>query len=243
MTTDYSIIVPAYNEENYLPETLSSLEEAMAALPEFSGEIIVTDNNSTDRTAEIAEATGARVVFEEHRQISRARNVGAREACGRHLIFVDADTRISPLLLKKTLATLESGTICGVGTTVQFDGELNFTAKCALKAWIFLSKTLKWACGAYVFCTREAFQGTGGFDEKYYVSEEIHFSNALRLWGKRKGKTIVILDEPIITSSRKMEWYNTWEIMRMLLGMLCHFRPLRNRAACHKMWYRRPGDD
>ena len=88
---DYSFIIPAYNEEAYLPKTLASLKDAMNAIGEFSGEIVVTNNNSTDCTAGIAEESGARVIFEKHRQISRARNAGAQEALGRYLIFIDSD--------------------------------------------------------------------------------------------------------------------------------------------------------
>lgn len=237
---DYSIIIPAYNEEEYLPETLTCLKESMNALSEFNGEITVTDNNSTDRTAAIAKEYGVRVVFEEHRQISRARNAGAKEALGRYLIFVDSDTTISPVLLKKTLRTLDSGKYCGGGTIVEFDEQLKFTTKCGVKFWVMLSRTFKWACGAYVFCTREAFIETGGFDERFYASEEIHISRALRRWGRKKGKRFVILEEPIITSSRKLRWYSTWELLIMTIGMLFSLKPLQNRKACFKMWYKHP---
>jgi len=243
MTVDYSIIVPAYNEEAYLPETLASLKESMAALSGLCGEIVVTNNNSTDRTAEIAEKAGARVIFEEHRQIARARNAGAKEASGRYIIFVDGDTRISPALLKKTLTALESEMYCGGGTIVESDGYLSPWAGCALKLWLFLSRTFKWACGAYVFCTREAFLETGGFDERYYASEEVYFSRALQLWGRKRGQNFVILEEPIITSNRKTEWYSEREMLFIILNMLFHFRPLRSREACHNLWYRRPDDD
>lgn len=237
---DYSIIIPAYNEEDYLPDTLASVKDAMKTLVQFSGEIIVTDNNSTDRTASIAEESGARVVFEEHRQISRARNRGGEIANGRYLIFIDGDTRISPKLLKITLEKLESGRYCGGGTIPEFDGPLTFAAKFFLNYWIFLSRTFKWACGAYVFCTQEAFIETGGFDERFYASEEIYFSRALRRWGWKKGKLFVILEEPIITSNRKIEWYNSREFLLMFIGMLRHFKPLQNRDACYKMWYHHP---
>jgi glycosyltransferase involved in cell wall biosynthesis len=237
---DFSFIIPAYNEEAYLPKTLASLKDAMLTLDEFRGEIVVANNNSTDRTAAIAEASGARVIFEKHRQISRARNAGAQEALGRYLIFIDSDTTISPVLLKKTLTALGSGAVCGGGTIVEFDGHVPFLAKFALIVWLILSRTFKWACGAYVFCTREAFVETGGFDERYYASEEIHFSRALRRWGQKKGKSFVILEEPIISSSRKLVWYSTWEILTMTLGLLLYFKPLRNRNACYKMWYRHP---
>ena len=137
---DYSFIIPAYNEEAYLPKTLASLKNAMNALGGFRGEIVVTNNNSTDRTAAIAEESGARVIFEKHRQISRARNAGAQEALGRYLIFIDSDTTISPVLLKKTLTALGPGDCCGGGTIAKFDGHLPFWAKFALKVWVFLSR-------------------------------------------------------------------------------------------------------
>ena len=45
----YSIIIPAYNEEELLPQTLKAINKAMAGVSRYSGELIVTDNNSTDR--------------------------------------------------------------------------------------------------------------------------------------------------------------------------------------------------
>ena len=61
---DYSIIVPAFNEEELLPATLTRLREAMERVSRLSGELIVTDNGSDDRTAEIAASFGAKVVSE-----------------------------------------------------------------------------------------------------------------------------------------------------------------------------------
>ncbi|MBN1905591.1 MAG: glycosyltransferase [Deltaproteobacteria bacterium] len=238
---DYSITIPAYNEEEYLPQTLENLRHSMNTISRFRGEIIVTDNNSTDSTASIAKEYGARVVFEEHQQISRARNTGAKAASGKYLIFVDSDTLISPALLEKTLNTLASERYCGGGALVEFDGHLPLVAKCGIITWLILSKTFKWACGAYVFCTHDAFMETGGFDERYYASEEIHFSRALRRWGRKHGKRFIILDESIITSSRKIKWYSIKEHLIMFLHMLRYLSPLQNRDACYKMWYQHPG--
>ncbi len=139
VTPDYSIIIPAYNEEQLLPDTLSSVRRAMAALPERSGEIVVTDNDSTDDTPEIARAAGAEVVFEEHRQIARARNTGGQFSRGRYLIFVDADTGITPELLAKTLTALDSGKICGGGTVVRFDRRRSRVIDFLLWVWVFFS--------------------------------------------------------------------------------------------------------
>ena len=59
-----SVVIPAWNEEQLLPACLDSVRMAFAARPDQSPEVIVVDNNSTDRTAEIARAAGAQVVFE-----------------------------------------------------------------------------------------------------------------------------------------------------------------------------------
>ena len=95
-----SIVVPAFNEERLLPGTLDSINAAAQAFDAAGGwELIVCDNNSTDRTAEIARAAGARVVFEPHNQISRARNTGAAAATGEWLLFVDAAAQQTPVLI------------------------------------------------------------------------------------------------------------------------------------------------
>ena len=76
-----SVVVPAFNEERLLPRTLESIRLALTAFERrgWSCELIVCDNNSTDRTAELACKAGAKVVFEPVNQISRARNAGAAQ--------------------------------------------------------------------------------------------------------------------------------------------------------------------
>src|SRR5258706_10353914 len=87
-----SLVVPAFNEERLLPGSLSSMRAAMQGFARLGwhSELIVCDNNSTDRTAEIARAAGAEVVFEPVNQISRARNAGAAPAGGGWVFFLGA---------------------------------------------------------------------------------------------------------------------------------------------------------
>ena len=94
MNRRLSLIVPAFNEERLLPSSLACIQTASVAFTAagWATELIVCDNNSTDRTAAIAAAAGARVVFEPINQISRARNAGAAQASGDWLLFIDADS-------------------------------------------------------------------------------------------------------------------------------------------------------
>ncbi len=237
MPVDYSIVIPAYNEEAFLPATLERAREVMARVP-FKGELIVADNNSTDRTAEIAESFGAKVVFEPHRQISRNRNTGARASEGRYLVFLDADTSIDEDLLTRSLEALESGRVCAGGTTVRMDSEKR-TVTCALWFWNGLSRRMRWACGAYVFCLREAFESVGGFNERVYISEEIFLSRKLRKWGKARGLEMVIFDGRIESSARKVEWFTLGQTARLLLMLTLFPLLIRSRWACG-YWYERP---
>src|SRR5262245_60492739 len=89
-----SVIVPAFNEERLLASSLAAIKRA-ANVFEIRGwdfELIVSNNNSTDRTAAIATNEGATVVFEPINQISRARNRGASVATGEWVVFIDADS-------------------------------------------------------------------------------------------------------------------------------------------------------
>jgi len=86
---EITVVIPAYNEESYLPGCLASLKRQ-----DYAGkfEIIVVDNNSTDRTAEVARAFGARVFLETARGPASARQRGAGESLGNIIAFIDADT-------------------------------------------------------------------------------------------------------------------------------------------------------
>lgn len=88
-TVDISVVIPAYNEADYLGATLRSL-----AGQDFPGrvEVIVVDNGSTDATAELARSGGAQVVREPQRGVCAARQLGTDVARGSVVVSTDADT-------------------------------------------------------------------------------------------------------------------------------------------------------
>lgn len=242
MVIDYSIIIPAYNEEALLANTLEVLQKAMSEIP-LSGEIIVTDNNSTDLTAEIAMAAGAKVVFELVNQISRARNSGAKHAEGRYLIFIDADTQTPLELLQTALNNLESGKYCGGGANIAFDTPLSLPARSALAYWNTISRVFHLAAGCFVYSRRDDFQACGGFSEKYYASEEIWFSIALRRIGKKSYRQFSIINKPeVITSSRKLLWFSHTQQLALLTFLALFPFMMRYKWMCG-YWYKRPGEE
>jgi glycosyltransferase involved in cell wall biosynthesis len=238
----YSVVIPAFNEESFLPRTLEILLEAMAAI-EATGEVVVVDNNSTDRTAQLAESFGAKVVFEKINQISRARNTGARHAAAQQLIFLDADTLISEKLLRTALGNLQRSDCSGGGATVAADRPLKPLHRNALKFWNRLSVRWHMAAGSFIYCRRDGFEAVGGFSEKVYVGEEIWFSIHYRRWGKLQGQEFVIIDDaPVVTSTRKLDWFSHSRTASMLLPMLLFPIICRHRSLCG-YWYRRPADN
>jgi glycosyltransferase involved in cell wall biosynthesis len=201
----------------------------------WATELIVCDNNSTDRTAEIARDAGARVVFESVNQIARARNTGARPAMGEWLLFVDADSSPSEALFGDVLETIETGEVVGGGCTIELPGA-PLVARAWVGAWNLLSRTLSWAAGAFLFCETAAFRAVGGFNEELYASEEIDLSRRLKARFPDRG-FVILHRHPLLTSGRKAELY-TW---REHLGFMWRIlsagpRALRSREAC-SVWY------
>jgi glycosyltransferase involved in cell wall biosynthesis len=242
MAVDYSIIVPAYNESAWLPASLKALQRAVSAVP-LAGEIIVVDNNSSDDTAVIAREAGATVVFEPVNQISRARNAGAAEAQGRYLVFVDADTHVSPVLLAQALDNLQSGCCAGGGALVEFDVPLNTAARAGLAVWNRISARLQLAAGCFVYCRREAYLAAGGFSEAVYASEEIWFSRRIRRWGTKQGLAFCLITEPkALSSGRKLAWFSTWQQAGLMLLMLVFPFFVRYKRLCG-FWYTRPEEN
>jgi glycosyltransferase involved in cell wall biosynthesis len=116
-----SIIIPTYNAAPYIEKCLRSL-----VAQDYSNiEIIVVDDESTDGSADIAEALHldkVKVLRLPHGGVSRARNAGIREASGKYIIFIDGDDWVEPDHLSTMLVPAESGIDCVV-TRIQFDNE------------------------------------------------------------------------------------------------------------------------
>ena len=205
-----SFIIPAHNEERWIGKCLSSIRAAMEKVAE-SYEIIVVDDASTDSTQQIAQQMGARTLQVEHRKISAVRNAGARAASGDILFFVDADTQVNERAIRAALVALRSGA-AGGGCLVDLEPPSPLGARVAVFFAVLAARLLRWACGCFMFCTREAFSATGGFSESLYAGEDLAFVQSLKKVGR-----FVVLRPKVVTSGRKLDVVTSWDIMKLAL--------------------------
>lgn len=234
-----SVIVPAFNEEKLLSESLRAMRSAMSAFTErgWETELIVCDNNSSDRTGAIAKEEGAAVVFEPVNQISRARNTGARSASGDWLLFIDADSLPSAALLADMAGVVSGGGCLAGGSTVQMENG-GLILNCLAFGWNSISRLRRWAAGSFVFVEREAFRELDGFSEELYASEEIELFQRLKRLARTRQKRIAILTKhPLSTSARKVKLYSMGEWLRFFAKTVFGLgRSLKDKDACH-VWY------
>jgi glycosyltransferase involved in cell wall biosynthesis len=234
-----SVIIPAFNEERLIGETLRQVKTATAAFSRrgWESETIVCDNNSTDRTAELARAGGAVVVFEPVNQIARARNSGAAVASGDWLVFVDADSQPSEELFADVAGQIEAGRCLAGGCTVRLEGHY-LLGYLITQLWNSISRVGKLLAGSFIFCEAAAFRQVGGFNNELFAAEEIDLSRRLKRLARHRKKRIVILHRhPLLTSARKIHLYTLREHFRFLRkAVLSHKKVLTDRDACHT-WY------
>lgn len=234
-----SVLVPAFNEATLLPRTLPVIQAAMAAFDArgWTTELVVCDNNSTDATAVVATAHGARVVSEPVNQIGRARNRAASVATGDWFVFVDADSEPPRPLFEDIARAIASGRVLAGGATVRMDGQ-PWWAQAGVTGWNLTSRVMRWAAGSCIFVEAAAFRAVGGFDLALYASEEIALFRRLKREARRVGRRIAILHRhPLVTSGRKLHLYSWWDMTRFCWRVVCSGgRALRRADDCF-VWY------
>lgn len=228
-----SFIVPAHNEQTCLGHTLQAIHESARSVGQ-PYEIIVVDDASTDTTAEIARQNDSRVVNVSHRQIAATRNSGARAARGERLFFIDADTTINPRAVSSALRQMDRGAVGG-GAPVW----LGKNEKIPLYGWLLgipalvLPGIVGFSGGAFMFCTRDAFKTTGGFNERLYWGEEAFFALALRREGRFAG-----LWQSVLTSGRRLRKISGLEMFAGLVRLiLSPIKMVTKRSSVQKVWY------
>jgi glycosyltransferase involved in cell wall biosynthesis len=208
----FSILIPARNEEKYLPGCLESVARAAALFPD-QVEVIVTVNRCTDRTEEIARAHGATVVHTDARNLAKIRNAAAHEAKGEIIVTIDADSRMSLNMLRDIDRLLRSGRYIGGGVMIWPE---RWSMGILATGVMLLPLAIRYrVSGGLFWCLREDFEAIGGFDENWVSVEDLDFAKRLKAYGKTKGKRFgTIYRSHIITSCRKFDTFGDWFLVR-----------------------------
>jgi len=236
-----SVIIPAYNEEKWIRQTLESVDRAkryLLARGDSTVETLVVDNASADRTALIARSLNAKVVQESDHVISKVRNAGAKAASGDIFVFIDADVTIPEALLYR-IAQILSDPSC-IGGAVDTNYRPNsFSVKVYLQIWRMIGKAARMAQGAVQFFRRDAYFSLGGYDESLYMGEDVDFYWRFQRQAMKQGSRVQFMrDVQVVPSCRR---FDQWPIWRTLIWtnpfvvLLC-----RRKKRFWDGWYGRP---
>ncbi|MCA1642461.1 MAG: glycosyltransferase [Acidobacteria bacterium] len=233
-----SVIIPAFNEEDYIGETLASLKRAtdfLRAKEIVSVEIIVVDNDSADSTARVARDFGANVVRETSHNVAEVRNTGAESAGGDCLVFVDADTTVPDELLRRVVDAMAEPTCVGGAVDTDYR-PAKLTSKIYLRLWRVVGKMTGMAQGATQFCRRDVFFALKGYDETLFMGEDVDFYWRLkRLARRRKGGVSFIEDVQVVPSARRFDRWGLWRTLIWTNPLVILM--FRRRKKAWRGWY------
>lgn len=207
-----SVITPAHNEERFIGKCLCAVQ---AAAKEVSEEVehIVVLNCCTDRTGEIASESGARVITEDSRNLSRIRNKGVEVSKGDIIMTIDADSEMTSNMMREVLRSLDSGKYIGGGVRI-IPERMSLGILCSL---LVVAPFVLWngVSAGMFWCLRKDFEGIGGFDEKLVCIEDIDFGKRLKKYGKIQGKRYCTIQKAhIVTSCRKFDQFGDWYFVK-----------------------------
>ena len=202
-----SIVIPALNEERYLPRLLESLKMYEKPL-----EIIVVDGMSDDDTQGVVKRFAkaapkrltVRLLTTDVRNVSVQRNRGAEAATGETIIFFDADSAIpSGARLQKLIDTFHrKGYGAATCRFVPIEGGLRAHVYYTF-LWLFHASLALWnpyAIGAFMITTRKTMDAVGGFDPTIRICEDAEFAARARTVGG-----FAAMPYALLTSARRFE--------------------------------------
>jgi glycosyltransferase involved in cell wall biosynthesis len=236
----FSVAIPAFNEAQYLPRLLDSLDAARARYHGGADaiEIIIGDNRSTDSTAALAAARGCTVVDVEKRAIAAARNGAARAARGEILCFVDADSIVHPETFNEIDRVMRTGR-CAVGATGVKMERMSVGIWATWALMVPMTRVFGMDSGV-VFCRRADFEAVGGYREELLAAEDVDFLHRVKRLGRRRGQRFMrTAGARTITSTRKFDRHGDWHYLTQMSTL--PFRMLFARASAMRKirhyWY------
>lgn len=187
---DISVVIPAYNEEKYIKNCIDAIK---AQKTKLTYEIIVIDNNSKDKTKEIAKKQNVKVVTENKIQgVGAARRTGTKYARGDIIVHIDADTLLYPDHLEKVKKHFETdkNLVCLGGIFIFYDAPIwkNIARKILYKPFLFFAKITSKGVfgppGGNMAFRKNIYEKTEGFDKNLKFGEDIDICSKLKKHGR-----------------------------------------------------------
>ncbi len=226
-----SLVIPAWNEAEFLPLLLDSVEVAWQrfVLGPDMVEVIVVDNGSTDGTRALAQERGCAVTAVAQRCIAAARNGGAGVAHGEILAFADADFRLHPETFNTIHGLMSTGRYVGGGTGLTME-RWSPGIRATWLAVVPLLHALGLEGGVW-FCRRDDFETVGGYDIALQAGEDLRLLRALRRHGRRSrprrrlaaqrtARELGLAEAVAIHSARKFDQHGDWHFLSLLPRLL-----------------------
>ena len=188
---DVSVIIPAYNEEKFIKQCIEAVKKQKTKL---NYEIIVVDNNSKDKTKEIAKKQNVKVVNEKKQGVGAARRTGTEHAKGEIVVHIDADTIIPNDHLEKVWEHFKKDKelVCLGGIFVFYNAPLwkNILRKILYKPLLFFAKVFSKGIfgpsGNNMAFRKNFYDKTKGFNAKLKFGEDMKICKELNKFGKIK---------------------------------------------------------
>jgi glycosyltransferase involved in cell wall biosynthesis len=234
-----SLVIPAYNEENYLGATIENVKAAIAEyenqIPGSNVELIVVNNNSTDNTEQVAKDLGAQVVFEKKNQIAASRNAGGRVAKGDIVAFLDADDHVSSNIFILIDEVMSSGIYIGGGAKIIQE---TLSPVVIFFHIIFeASSRMSGISPGIIYLHKSTFDKMGGFDEEYYAGEEGFFLWELKRLGRLEGKKLCVIRKGhVIKSTRTYRMLGSLDLIWGSIKFTLNPKRSKDKKKCH-IWY------
>lgn len=194
-----SVVVPTYNEKSSIGRCLTALKNQ--TFPQKDYEIIVVDNNSTDRTTQIVRKTRVKVFSEKKQGYVFALIKGCSRAKGEIIAITDADTLVSRNWLEKIYQAFQQN------PQIAYLG-----GKAIFKPKIFLSILIEpiWNLGCWLLgfgpgfnlaFRKRVYRKIGGFRKEINFDTDVDFC----LRARKEGKVVFLWDNPVVSSSRHFQ--------------------------------------
>lgn len=225
-----SIVIPVYNEERFLPICLDALSKQDTT---EQVEIIVVDNNCTDRTLHIALAKNVTVIAEPKLGVGAARRAGVGTAHGDLIVTIDADTALPAHYLKTVRSYFENDRMlaCFGGVFTFYDAPQwkNILrpplARLVYAASWLITRGRVGPMGNNMAFRLSDYNRTRGFNHNFQFGEDMELVAQLREF----GRVVLDFNLPVPTSSRRYRLNKDFLVYAANLGYYCFTgRPWRN---------------